>query len=360
MTIQFLSIYSSSYLLLNRGSIKLIDHHSLTKIINDISNFKLPYVLRFRHQMYQNMTLVAVLTILLVSYSSYAVVNGTAAPEKRFRSIGALRIGDENAVGCTATLIAPDWIVTADHCIHATAGSEEEGGEPLSADQYEFRLGSDFKHPFLKTKLKRWVNGPTIDKETVDIAFGELENPIDLKRYDLQVVRIGSQKWTAADFKIIYLHVGYGTREAFGSHNSPLADKRQSAQFKATSKEGNALLKLFSSSQKLEDFLRRFAPQSLEAQEIEAIIAGAKIPHSAIHAWDDRGRTDISNIKQPEAGWQDTCFGDSGGPLLRDVDGHLEIVGVVSQGMDRICSPLGTRFTTFGYEVRILMGQLGL
>gem|GEM_PF-6702886 len=53
-------------------------------------------------------------------------------------------------------------------------------------------------------------------------------------------------------------------------------------------------------------------------------------------------------------------FGDSGGPLFREIDKKLTLVGVVSQGMNRICAPMGTRFTVFGPEVLKIMENLGI
>lgn len=300
------------------------------------------------------------LLFLLKVLPTYAVINGEAANNERFRAVGALKAGVETAVTCTATLIAAHWIVTADHCIHATHGSEEEGGEPLTPGEYEFRLGNNFKKPFYKGKIKRWISGPQINGETVDIAFGELQTKVDLKKYKLNVIPVMSQTWSATDLASSYVHIGYGPGEPFSLVINPLTNQRQQALFKVTTTQGNALLSLFKTPENFQAYIQNFHPQALEASELETILAMGELPPSSVHAWDARGRSDLANIQQPIAGWQDTCFGDSGGPLLREVNNKLSIVGVVSAGMDRICSTFGTRFTVFGPEVMALMKSLGI
>lgn len=300
--------------------------------------------------------------VLFAAGPLYAVINGNAANEKRFDAVGALIAGDVKTAGCTATLITPNWIVTADHCIHATSGSEEEGGgNPLLPEEYEFRLGNDSKRPVFKTKIKRWVSGPKVGPETLDIAFGELASAVPVGALKLDVIPAWSQKWDATDLQDTYIHIGYGVGEAFSSAPSAVEGKRQQAQLTATAAQGNALLRLFGSPQNLQKYLEDFHPQSLEAQSLDSILTGAELGSSQyVHAWDARGRTNLSDIQEPASGWQDTCFGDSGGPLLRKIDGRLYVVGVVSAGMDRICSSLGTRFTIFGPKVQSLMKQLGI
>ena len=323
--------------------------------------FKTP--INILHSMSANLgRLIIALGILLPSHHLLAVINGQPANEKKFDAVGSLKMGDKKTVGCTATLIAENWIVTADHCTHETTDSEEEGmGEPLLPSQYEFRLGNDFKKPFFKSNIKRWVSGPKINQETLDIAFGELSEPVPTKKLALNVIPALTQKWDNNDLQNQYEHIGYGVNEPFTTKKFPLTEKRQLAQFTVTAANGNAMLKLFGTSTNLQNYVTNFHPEAFEAGTLDAIItSGELLTEYSVHAWDARGRTDLSNIQIPATGWQDTCFGDSGGPLLREANGQIKIVGVVSQGMDRVCSPLGTRFTVFGPEIQKLMQQLNI
>ena len=50
------------------------------------------------------------LGILFSPLSLLAIINGKTANEKRFDAVGSLKMGEENRVGCTATLIAENWL----------------------------------------------------------------------------------------------------------------------------------------------------------------------------------------------------------------------------------------------------------
>ncbi len=298
------------------------------------------------------------LGILIQPNHSLAVINGKSTIDPKFASVGSLKFGNENSVGCTATLVSESWIVTAAHCISDGDSEGEEVGEALSPADYEFRLGVDFFKPVFKVSLKRWVPGPKVKGEDLDIAFGELSKPVPLQQLKISLIPILSPKWTTEDLKSSYIHIGYGVQEPF-TERGILNNKRQMARFSVTSIKGNSLLNLFGTQQKLEAYLNRFHPQSQDAGPVEAtLFNGELIEGYSIHAWDPRGRNDLSKINIPADGWQGTCFGDSGGPLFQERSGQIFLVGVVSHGMDRICSPFGTKFTTFGPRVMKLFQNL--
>lgn len=51
------------------------------------------------------------------------------------------------------------------------------------------------------------------------------------------------------------------------------------------------------------------------------------------------------------------CHGDSGGPLLRNVDGQLVVYGVVSSGVSgvkEVCQNAGTVYATFGTDAQAM------
>lgn len=304
--------------------------------------------------------------ILLSTFSAHAVINGNIANEHKFSAVGSLRVIPDKTVACTATVIASKWIVTADHCTHATEGSEEEGGAVLPASAYEFRLGNDFNSPIFKTNLKRWVRIPNFKEQAIDLAFAELAIEIPLAKLQIKTVRPINQVWTSEELKLNYIHIGYGSRQAFGQPDSAkekaLINKRQKATFQVTSVSENALVNIFSTEANLESYINQYHPEiNLEVELIETILShGQLIEKHSVHAWDPRGRQNLNQVSKPQKGWQDTCYGDSGGPLLREKDGVLRIVGVVSQGMNGTCATLGTRFTTFGPQVIKVMKSLKL
>ena len=68
-----------------------------------------------------------------------AVVGGTAVPDGQLRYVANIAIG--GAFGCTGTLIAPDWVMTAGHCGSLTAGAVPSP-IGLPASSYDVKLGS--------------------------------------------------------------------------------------------------------------------------------------------------------------------------------------------------------------------------
>jgi trypsin len=75
--------------------------------------------------------------------SAGAVVGGTPVPDGQLRYVANIAIG--GSFGCTGTLIAPDWVMTAGHCGSLT-GAVTGGMVPtplgLPAGAYDVKLGS--------------------------------------------------------------------------------------------------------------------------------------------------------------------------------------------------------------------------
>lgn len=64
--------------------------------------------------------LAATLGLAALPASAAAVVGGTDAPAGKYPAVANVVISD--AFGCTGTLIAPDWVLTAGHCSSLTGG----------------------------------------------------------------------------------------------------------------------------------------------------------------------------------------------------------------------------------------------
>jgi secreted trypsin-like serine protease len=88
-------------------------------------------------------TIAVVVALCAQAAPAGAVVGGTPVPDGQLRYVANISIG--GSFGCTGTLIAPDWVMTAGHCGSLT-GSLTGGIVPtpigLPAGAYDVKLGS--------------------------------------------------------------------------------------------------------------------------------------------------------------------------------------------------------------------------
>jgi secreted trypsin-like serine protease len=88
-------------------------------------------------------TIAVVVALCAPAAPAGAVVGGTPVPDGQLRYVANISIG--GSFGCTGTLIAPDWVMTAGHCGSLT-GSLTAGVVPtpigLPASSYDVKLGS--------------------------------------------------------------------------------------------------------------------------------------------------------------------------------------------------------------------------
>jgi len=201
------------------------------------------------------------------SHISKPVIGGEITPEGEFPGVGALWLSSQNTFECTGTLIAPDVVLTAAHCIvfagetpdftfnHDTVSSLPAVLQVTSAIAHEnFDIGTDPG------------SGPGV---WYDIALMFLQSPVT----NVAPVKLPSaaEAGTLATGSQLAL-VGYGVTVDGGSMAGVMYDAVTDLVT-----VGNAELQISTPG----------APQN--------------------------------------------CFGDSGGPALYDVGGEYRVVGVVSR-----------------------------
>jgi secreted trypsin-like serine protease len=211
-------------------------------------------------------------------------------PEGQFPYVTNVRV--MGAFGCTGTLIAPQWVMTAGHCGSAT-GSLTQGIVPTPvawpAQAYQVVLGSVYADGH--GGETHAVTDVLVDSDYIvtngtgnDVTLMKLDTPTKIA--PMRIAAVGERSsWRTGALTTI---AGFG---ATSSDAAEMPDQMQSAQVPVTSDE---------------DCARAYGDGSFDAKTM--VCAG-----------------------YPEGG-TDTCEGDSGGPLLAPVRGGFRLAGATSFG----------------------------
>jgi secreted trypsin-like serine protease len=270
-------------------------------------------------------------TDLDLGESTGEVIGGVPAFSRKLNAIGSIQKLRESGIfdeTCTGTLITPTMVVTAEHCIVG-----------LTPDQLRFAIGpSDFAPERIVT-LRGMAAEQTIEGGVLglgsDVAVLHLNEAVT--DFELPIVApfdpgLIGQRFTA---------VGYGVQNNDGDFGTRLAGSltlRSGAG-------GNPLAALFgtvegflASGDDIVDFppddeIRRqaFAEEAM-VDSYEAVFGGV-------------------------AGDAQICFGDSGGPIIKRIDGKLYTFGVASWGYNsatQTCGPAAI-YGLFGPAARAFL-----
>jgi secreted trypsin-like serine protease len=227
-----------------------------------------------------------------------AVVGGKPAPRGSFRYVADVLVG--GAFGCTGTLIASQWVLTAGHCGSAT-GSVSLGLAPSPASwpasAYTVQLGSVYADG--RGGETHSVTQVVVDSDYVvtngtgnDVTLLKLDKPTNIKPMLIAAVRERSS-WRPGVLATI---AGFGTTSENDS-NPPA--QMQYARVPITT----------------DAYCASAYPNGLS----EVPNDGYFDPATMLCAGYPQGGTD-------------TCEGDSGGPLLVPVGPLVRLVGATSFG----------------------------
>jgi trypsin len=256
------------------------------------------------------------------------VIGGVPAFSRKLNAVGAILKLRPNGIfdeHCTGTLITPTMVVTAEHCI--------EGSTPA---ELQFAIGPSSFEPERVITLRGFAAETTIEGGVLglgsDVAVLHLNEAVT----DVELPTIA-----AFDPALIgqrFSALGYGVQnndEDFGTRLAGSLTLRGPTG-------GNPLQLIFGS---LEGFLANgdditdFPPDD----ETRALAFA-----------DERMIDNYEALFGGAPGDADVCFGDSGGPIIRRINGKLVTYGVTSWGYNsatQTCGPAAI-FAVFGPATR--------
>jgi trypsin len=228
--------------------------------------------------------LAALCASLAMAAPADAVVGGKDAPAGKFTSVAEVGLGF-GLFGCTGTLIAPEWVLTAGHCGSVTgasgAVSTPAAWPPQSID---VTIGSLRSGDGEEVAVEQVIVSPEylgIFENRHDIALLKLAEPAT--KTPTPIVAPGDRAaWEVGDLTTI---AGWGVTEEDG--DAP--DVLQEARVPITSDA--------------------YAAEAYSDYDPETMLP-AGFPQGGV----------------------DTCQGDSGGPLFAELGGTLRVAGATSYG----------------------------
>jgi hypothetical protein len=275
-----------------------------------------------------------------VAGAPFAIIRGVVAPSPALDHTGAFMFRNrgtgETGPLCTGTLITPETVVTAKHCISVLPIFD-----PIGLDVF-FAVGPDHDDPIDLIPVVAVAGAP--GDEGGEGGYGRDVGVAHLDRPVLGVTPAVARPFTADLLGVTMVTLGYGMSSADGAIDGLRRIGRETVEavsgltYEALFGDFESFAERMVTNQITElDILPTVSSEDLA--ELQAIYASGVLldQHEAV-----TGRT---------PGDTQSCHNDSGGPLaLPSPAGGWEVYAVVSAGADssRSVCDFGQVFATFG------------
>jgi len=273
------------------------------------------------------------------------IINGADALSPTFNAVGAL--GRRYTVGfrsfCTATLISPTVVLTAKHCAVDNAGDPASPAHTTTGTIY-FLVGPNSRQP-LKAIKATAVTPSSIYRGGYtglgsDVALYTLSEPIT----DITPLKVLDTPPAASDVGGQFIAMGYGVQNAQGSSGT-----RKFGKITLRAVNGAPAPLAFDNVDEYVQAIDSMNPEPMTPDQADAARAGFDRPMSLDYeTFVGAADTDVQ-----------VCNGDSGGPLLKEVNGKLVVYGVASTTMTKtgfLCKNGGI-YATFGASTRQVIAR---
>lgn len=262
-----------------------------------------------------------------VSEASEPIIGGFPADAASLDAVGALAFAVQKkeqdgevietySLSCTASLVGPTLVLTAEHCMRP-------------GWDVRFVIGSDLSNPKRAVRVAGWDAERTLKGGFTglgsDVAVVHLMEPVD----DITPLAIGSI--AEGDVGTEMIGIGYGVQD-----NDRTFGTRRAGAMEIRAIRGNPVQAIYGSfdgwkEAAFEGFRARLPGKSDE--EVEQIMLGIYEQVTLLQGYEA--------VVGHAPGNAQACFGDSGGPLLSMSNGELTVHAVTSGGFfdnDLICA----------------------